>query len=283
MKTSKYTPEQKQAWKEERIAEQKQMLQDALETLSSSETWQNWVKFGRSNLAKYSFNNALLIFAQKQEAKRVAGRKQWEKQGVNVNEDAKALGIFAPCFGIEKDEQGRVVLDSNGQPKKRVLFFKVVQVFDVTDTDAPESDFNPMVPVEGEELMDHLAPLEQFARELGYAVEYIEETGNALGWVDERNWKIVLQRNQSGNALVRTLVHELAHAYGNVNYQDYSREDAEVIVESSTVMTLSMLGFDVSNASVPYIADWGGDLTVLDKYAKLVEELVKTLTDKMGV
>lgn len=277
-----YTPEQKKAWKEERLSEQKEMLESAVAELTSSEAWENFVKFGRANLSRLTLNNALLIWSQKRDASVVWGRKQWEKQKVTINEDAKAVRYFAPAgFYIFKDANGDPVLDKSGKPQRR-MFFRVVSGYDVTDTDAPVSDFSAMVELEGDDLMEYLAPMEQFARELGFSVEYREETGNSHGWVDQRMFKIVINKNLSGNSLVRTLVHELAHAYGNVNYTDYDRDEAEVIVESATVMALGMAGYDVSEASVPYIADWSnGDLKALHKYVKLVDELAHTLAKKM--
>jgi hypothetical protein len=281
VKRAKFTPEQKIAWKEEKIAEQKQMLHDALSSLATSEVWQNWIKFGRSNLRKYSFNNALLIFVQKPDATRVAGKKQWEKQDVTVNADARAIKILAPVI-VQVKQDGVVQYGSDGKPMTRVAFYKTVTVYDVNETDAPEVE-SPDISLEGDEMLDYLAPLEKFAAELGYSVEYRDETGDAHGWLDERSWRIVVNKTLSGNGLVRTLVHELCHAYGNVNYQDYTREDAEVLVESSTVLALGMMGYDTSDASVPYIASWGGDLKVLDKYAKLVDQMVHELTTKMGL
>lgn len=278
-----YTDEQKKEWKAEKMAEQRQLLESALSSLTTDTAWVNWVKFGRSNLRKYSFNNALLVWSQKQDARLVHGRKQWEKEKVNLLEDAKPLTILAPVMVNAKDEAGNVIYGDNGKPKKKVAFFRAVRVFDVSDTDAPKDfDTKELFSLDGDDLMDSLAPLEQFARELGYSVEYSENT-KGDGHLDQRMYKIEINKNLSGNGLVRTLIHELMHAYGNVNYQDFSREDAEVLVESATVMTLSMIGFDVTKTSVPYIAAWGGDLKVLDKYAKLVEEMVNTLTKKMGV
>lgn len=279
-----YTAEEKQAWKEERMTEQREMLENALTELTSSAMWENWIKFGRSNLRKYSFNNACLVFTQFPKACLVRGRKQWEKQKVAVDVEAKNIRIFAPCFVPVKDANGNQMYDKKTKkPLKKVGFYKVVSVFDVSETDAPEVEFDPMVPVEGDDLAHCIRPLEQFAMELGLHVVYKDDTGSDLGWHDERMSQIVVKNGLSANATVRILIHELCHAYGNVNYQDYSREDAEVIVESSTIMALSMVGFDVSAASVPYIATWGGDLKTLDRNARLVEELVKTLTEKMGV
>jgi hypothetical protein len=284
----KYTAEQKQAWKEERMKEQREMLENALRTLSTSDMWANWIKFGRSNLAKYSFNNALLIFMQKQDASRVAGYKQWEKLKVKVNADARPIKILAPCFVKMRDQEGNVLHGPDGKPLTRVGFYKTVAVFDISDTDAPKPE-RPDYTLEGDELMKFHTRLEQFAMDIGYHVVYKTKAEDhllakgATGYVNERMLQIVMDKDASGNTLVHTLVHELCHAYGNVNYKDYSRAEAEVLVESATVMSLAMVGFDVSDAAVPYIAAWGGDLKVLDTYAKLVEELVNKLTEKMGL
>lgn len=281
VRKSSFTDEQKAAWKEEKQAEQRELLESALQNLASSEGWQNWIKFGRSNLRKYSFNNAMLIFMQKRDATRVAGKKQWEKQSVNLNTDAQAIKILAPVMGTLRVD-GVVQYDASGKPEKRVVFYKTVNVYDVSDTDAPAHEA-PDFALEGDEMLEYWLPLTSFAHELGFFTKYQANTNGADGYVDFKTADIVINEKLSGNGQIRTLVHELCHAYGNVNYQDYSREDAEVLVEASTVMTLGIMGYDVRDASVPYIASWGGDLKVLDKYAKLVDILVKTLTEKMGL
>jgi hypothetical protein len=279
-----FTAEQKAEYKRQKQDEQKALLEDAVSALTSSEAWTNWIKFGRSNLRKYSFNNALLIWSQKRDAKLVHGKVQWSKEDVELNDDAQPLTILAPVFGNEKDENGNIIYGSDGKPKKRVVFFRAVKVYDVSDTNAPETtDVQIMRDVEGDDLAEHLGELEGMAREMGIVVRFREDTGNAHGWYDAPNSEIVIKRDLSGNGIIRTLIHELCHAYGNVNYTDYSREEAEVLVESATVMALGMAGFDVSEASVPYIASWGGDLEVLKKNALLVETLVNDISERLGV
>lgn len=279
-----YTAEQKRQWRDNLLAEQKQLLENALAEFTSSEAWENFVKFGRANLSRLSFNNALLIWSQKREARVVWGRKQWEKQGVTVNPDAQPIRYFAPAgFWTPKDANGDPILDGNGNPVRRP-FFRIVTGFDVSDTDAPEPELRELIELDGDDLMHLHAPLENMAALLGYTVKYVEDTGDAHGWVDERMWNIVVNKNLSGNALVRTLLHEVAHIYGNVNYKDYSRAEAEVIVESSVVMTLGILGFDVSEASVPYIASWSdGNLKLIEKYMRLVDAMTKEFVNKLGV
>jgi hypothetical protein len=77
-----------------------------------------------------------------------------------------------------------------------------------------------------------LAPLEAFAESLGYTVTYEVIPGLAGGWCDLARRRIVVDQQAPGNARVRTLIHECAHALG-IDYQRYSRAQAEVIVDTA--------------------------------------------------
>jgi hypothetical protein len=281
-KVVNYTEAQKAEYKERMLSEQKQLLESALKELTSQAGWENFIKFGRSNLKRLTMNNALMIWSQNRNATTVWGRKQWEKKGVTINPGAKGVRYFAPAgFFVYKDKDGNPQLDNNGNERKG-MYFRIVTGFDISETDAqPDVDVDPMVELTGDELFDLHAPIEQMARELGYSVVY-EDMTSGHGMVDDRVWKITVNRNMSGNMIVHTLLHELFHVEGNVNYKDYPRDEAEVIVESATVMALGMLGFDVSGASVPYIASWAkGDIKMVEKHMKLVDDLVKKVLKKL--
>ena len=53
-------------------------------------------------------------------------------------------------------------------------------------------------------------------------------------------------------------MHELAHALG-LGYEQYGREQAEVLVDCVTYIVCSSVGLDVGGESIPYIAGWGED------------------------
>lgn len=97
----------------------------------------------------YSPFNRMMIHTQNPNATRVAARKKWEEQEREVNEDAEAIFVFAPGSSgkiIEKDANGKPVLDENGKPKVErtwVNRFKSVPVYDISST---SGDSEPELP-----------------------------------------------------------------------------------------------------------------------------------------
>jgi hypothetical protein len=79
---------------------------------------------------------------------------------------------------------------------------------------------------------------------------------------------------------VRTLIHELAHALG-VDYQRYSRAQAEVIVDTVTYLTTSSVGLAVDGETVPYVAGWGetGALDAVTHFAETIDAIARRIED----
>ena len=79
------------------------------------------------------------------------------------------------------------------------------------------------------------------------------------------------------------LVHELAHAQG-IDYTTYTREQAEVIVDTATIIACGSAGLDVTGDAIPYIAGWGEDGALdavrgfaaeIDRVARRIEEAIR--------
>jgi hypothetical protein len=88
----------------------------------------------------------------------------------------------------------------------------------------------------------------------------------------------VVDADMPANAQVRTLVHEITHALG-VDYAKYSRAQAEVIVDTTTLIVLSGVGLDVSGETIPYVAGWGecGALQAVSDFAQLIDALARRI------
>ena len=134
----------------DRVKEITDQLEAGIHDLFESERYQQWLTT-MSRFHDYSLNNTLLIAMQKPDATLVAGYTAWQKQfGRQVQKGEKGIRILAPAPYKEKVEMDKIdpdtnlpVLDENGDPVKeeQVVMrpaFKVVSVFDVSQTDGRE-------------------------------------------------------------------------------------------------------------------------------------------------
>lgn len=83
----------------------------------------------------YSFGNVMLIALQKPEATHVAGFTTWKKLGRFVRKGDKGIGILANLVYRSKRDDGNLEAERDEQSTRSVPGFKVVHVFDVSQTD----------------------------------------------------------------------------------------------------------------------------------------------------
>ncbi len=87
-----------------------------------------------SRFPRYSFNNCILIAVQFEDAQIVQGFHAWKKMGRSVKKGEKGIGIIAPMIGRKKDEDAQ----ADKSKDKTVFGFKVVHVFDVSQTEGDD-------------------------------------------------------------------------------------------------------------------------------------------------
>lgn len=247
---ARLTPEQR----DERRRQQLEQLREATSALLTSEGWKRWLRT-RSRFHRYSLRNTLLIAFQCPHATHVAGFRKWLELGRCVRKGETAIRTFAPVRYRRDDDEPS---DGERMPEQ-VVGFKLACVFDVSQTDPlPGVEPAPLDPpgqhVTGDSHSHLLAPLEEHAASLGYTVGYEPLDGRA-GYCSARESRIVIDAALPANGKVATLVHELAHAHG-IDYQRFSRAEAELIVESVACIVCAGAGLDTSDESVPYLAGW---------------------------
>ncbi|MCA1683512.1 MAG: ssDNA-binding domain-containing protein, partial [Actinobacteria bacterium] len=260
----------------------RERLKDAAEQLLSSEGWQRWVRArARNGLARYSVSNLCLILHAKPDASFVAGFKAWLALGYCVRKGERAIGIFAPMTIKDRDA---VTGEDTGE--KRTLF-RVVSVFDESQVAPIEGAQQaplapPSEPLSGDSHADLLQPVGVLARSLGYTVSLEQTPSGVGGWCDRRAKRIVVDADLPGNAQLRTLIHETTHALG-VDYERYSRAQAEVIVDTVTFIACSSVGFVVDGETIPYVAGWGEDgaLEAVGEFAKTIDTLARRIEETL--
>ena len=212
---------------ENRNAQQVREITDKLEQgikeLFESERFKEYLRT-MSKFYNYSFNNTLLIAMQKPDATLIAGYTSWQRNfDRQVMKGEKGIKILAPAPYKAQEEREKIdpatqkpVLDADGKPVTETVevmrpAFKVVSVFDVSQTDGKEL---PDIMVD--QLTGDVERYEDFWRVLKeispVPVELEKIEGGAHGYyhlVDER---IAIDEGMSEMQTIKTLIHEIAHA-----------------------------------------------------------------------
>ena len=88
----------------------------------------------------------------------------------------------------------------------------------------------------------------------------------------------MVDRDAPPNAQLRIVIHETAHALG-IDYQTYTRQQAEVMVDTITYIVCAALGLMIEGESVPYVAAWGEDgaLDAVNRFATTIDRLARQI------
>lgn len=283
---SKFTPEQKAEYFAAQRSEQAEMLAQAVDTLTSEEGWLRYLN-SRARFHKYSFNNTILIALQKPEATQVGSAKLWRDEFKrHITKGEKAIKVLGPVMVAQRDENGAVKKDDNGKTLQKCVGFKWVPTFDVSQTEGEPVPTVEYQSVEGESHEEYLYRAEALWKYMDYEVEYVALDQSHGGDVDMDAKKVRINGARALNGQVRTHIHELAHAIGTVDYTAYTRQQAEVIVESAAYIATAMVGLDTAGMSVPYVATWGAEaedpkaaLKIMRDFAEKIDELAAAIVE----
>ena len=165
------------------------------------------------------------------------------------------------------------------------MFFKTAFVFALSQTEPlpgvePVSLESPREPLTGDSHAHLIEPMVAFAESLGFTVSFESIAGSAGGWCDAKNKRIVVDADAPANARLRTLIHECAHALG-IDYRSYSRAQAEVMVETVTLLAASTVGLAVDGETIPYVSGWGEDgaLEAVTEFAETIDKVARRIED----
>jgi antirestriction protein ArdC len=263
--------------REERVKQALSMLEQGVKEVICSENWGEYLKI-QSKFHHYSFANAMLIFIQKPDAEQVAGYKTWESLGRWVKKGSKGIKILAPItrniktveFDEEKKEEKEV--------KKSIIYgFKVVNVFDISQTDGKElpniCHELPEESPEAEKILNAMYKVVRIPVEDG-------DTGRAKGWYSPLEDKIRLSDKIGSSQKAKTFVHEYTHSLLDRKDAEVkrTRDEMEIVAESVAFVVCHHFGFNTSSYSFEYLASWTGGGVNIEKVQQLGEVIQKTAT-----
>ena len=198
-------------------------LEQGIKELFESERFKEYLRT-MSKFYHYSFSNTLLIAMQKPEATYVAGYTSWQRNfDRQVMKGEKGIKILAPAPYKAKEEREKIdpstqkpVLDADGNPVTETVevmrpAFKVVSVFDISQTDGKELPDIIVDELSGS-VENYAAFFEALKQESPVPIAFEDIPGGAKGYFSPVENRIAIQEGMSEIQTIKTAIHEIAHA-----------------------------------------------------------------------
>jgi antirestriction protein ArdC len=230
-------------------------LADGVARLTTSEAWTAWLDVQR-RFHRYSWGNTLLVSCQRPDATRVAGFHAWLRLGRHVRKGEHGIAILGPVvprLRVVDSETGDEILVA-GRPHS----FRIAHVFDVSQTEGQELPELPVSRLEGADPEDRYTQLRAVAHSLDFTVEEDHLAGEVNGDCNHALRRIRVEVANEPRQMVKTLAHELGHAFLHADRAGLAREQAELEAESVAYIVCAGLDIDSSQYSFGYLAVWAG-------------------------
>ena len=214
---------------------------------------------------RYSAANTAMIYWRKPNATLVKGFRQWNDLGRYVNAGEKGIPILAPIIVkklVDQEVTQKVTDPETNETKevkttvkveKQVLVgFKVVYVWDVSQTNGKELPTIDISVAKGKSILDRLL---RFAEAKGIKVSFKELNGSHHG--TSYNGKVEIDTRKDETSQSAIMIHELAHELLHWKTADVKNLPKTVIeseAEATAYVVCKHFGIDL-NADV-YIAFW---------------------------
>jgi antirestriction protein ArdC len=262
-------------------------LTEAVEALTTGEQWAAMLT-AAARFHRYSLSNLLLIYTARPDATRVAGFRTWLSLGRCVRKGERGIPILAPCTyktDAESDDAGPATgadVTGDGTPRRVLRGFRVVYVFDITQTEGdPVPDVTPVL-LDGDDpgrLWDALAAQVESA---GYVLDRAD-CSPANGVTDYLTRRVSVRPDLSAAQSCKTLAHELGHVLLHAPGDGIPRERREVEAESVAYVVCQASGLVTDDYSLAYVAGWAqGDLTLVKDTADRVIGTARAVLDRLA-
>lgn len=283
-------------------------LEQGIKELFESEKFKEYLTT-MSKFYNYSFNNTLLIAMQKPDATLIAGYTSWQRNfDRHVMKGEKGIKILAPAPYKAQEEREKIdpatqkpVLDADGKPVTETVevmrpAFKVVSVFDVSQTDGKELPDIAVDELTGS-VENYAAFFEALKQESPVPISFEDIPGGAKGYFSHAENRIAIQEGMSEIQTVKTAIHEIAHAKLHAINPDEKvapeerkdRHTKEVEAESVAYTVCQRYGIQTSDYSFGYIAGWSSDKDTkelkgsLETIRSTAAEMIESIDAKLKV
>lgn len=283
-------------------------LEQGIKELFESERFKEYLRT-MSKFYNYSFNNTLLIAMQKPEATYVAGYTSWQRNfDRQVMKGEKGIKILAPAPYKAQEEREKIdpltqkpVIGADGKAVTETVevlrpAFKVVSVFDVSQTDGKELPDIVVDELKGT-VENYEAFFDALRQESPVPISFEDIPGGAKGFFSPVESRIAIQEGMSEIQTVKTAIHEIAHAKLHAFKPDEKaapedkkdRHTKEVEAESVAYTVCQRYCIETSDYSFGYIAGWSSGKETkelkssLDTIRMTAAEMIEGIDAKLKV
>ena len=292
----------------DRIKEITDGIEQGIKDMFNSDNFRQYLRT-MSRFHHYSLNNIILIQQQCPHATHVAGFTKWKNEfGRNVRKGEKGIKILAPAPVKKKIEMTKIdpdtqmaAKDENGndiveEKEIKLPFFKVVSVFDVSQTDG--RPLPAIVSTLDGRVEKYDIFLEALKRSSPVPIDFKPLQSNLDGYFSPRDQAITLREDMSEVQTVCAAVHEIVHA----KLHDYANQPAveveegvfeepehkgrrteEVEAESVAYSVCQYFNIETAENSFGYIASWsqGKELKELRESLETINRTASELITDM--
>ena len=276
----------------EKIKELTEKLHDGIKELYESDKYRDYLRT-MAKFTNYSFNNTILIWAQRPDASAVAGYRAWQtKFGRTVNPGAKGIMIYEPAPWKRTthervlDADGKPVLDQDGKEVTREVertfqSFKIGYVFAYEDTSG--KPLPSLVSILDQDVDNYDALMNALQKVSPAPIRFAEIPGTANGYYDLEKREICVDSSLPQMQKIKTSIHEIAHGllHDKVTGEDpqATQREMEVSAESVAFVVCSYLGLDTSDYSFGYVGGWsaGKELKELQEKMEIIRKAANTI------
>jgi hypothetical protein len=240
-----------------------------------------------SRFHNYSVRNIMLIAMQAPDATYVAGFNAWKKLGRTVKKGEKGIRILAPMAYRKKDAaDDQEASEGDESTKPVVAGFKVVSVFDVTQTEGKELPELAEINGDPGRFLNCLKQLVA-SKQIKLTCEQLD--GSTLGL--SKDGAISIQQDLPAPEEFSVLVHELAHEllHKGERRKELKKKVKETEAEAVAFVVCTAIGLEQSTRSSDYIQLYQGDndtlaasLTSIQQVSALILEHITAASNKTG-
>lgn len=283
---------EKRTEQNEKIRELTEKLHNGIQELYESDKYKDYLRT-MAKFTNYSFNNTILIWAQRPDASAVAGYRAWQtKFGRTVNAGAKGIMIYEPApykrtlHEEVLDQDGNPIKDHNGDPitqevQRTYQNFKVGYVFAYEDTSG--KPLPSLVSILDQDVNNFDTLMNALQTVSPVPIRLAPISGTANGYYDLQKREICVDSSLPQLQQIKTSIHEIAHSllHDRVTGEDplATQREMEVSAESVAFVVCSYLGLDTSDYSFGYVGGWsaGKELKELQEKMEVIRKAANTI------